>query len=189
MRGIKKEIRIVGIDDGFFNEAEKYVIVVGTIFRGGLYMDGLLSTYVEVDGLDGTEKIANMINSSRHKKQLKVIMLDGITLAGFNMIDIKELYEKTGIPIIVINRKLPNLEKIKKALENFHDYEKRLKIIENAGPIKKFSKIYYQSIGIEEEKTKEVISISSTRSYIPEPLRVAHLIATGISKGESKGRA
>jgi endonuclease V-like protein UPF0215 family len=154
----------------------------------------LLRTYVSVDGLDATEKLSEMINSSKHKQQLKVIMLDGITLGGFNIIDIKKLYSETKIPVIVINRKIPDLKSIKTALEkNFEDFEKRWKMILNAGKIKelkleKFS-IYYQNLGLEDEETEEIILLSTKHAQIPEPLRVAHLIATGIVKGESEGHA
>jgi endonuclease V-like protein UPF0215 family len=191
---IKEEIRILGIDDGPFTKNDKEVIVIGVIFRGGEFIDGLLRTYVSVDGLDATEKLSEMINSSRHKQQLKVIMLDGITLGGFNIIDIKKLYSETKIPVIVINRKIPDLKSIKTALEkNFEDFEKRWKMILNAGKIKelkleKFS-IYYQNLGLEDEETEEIILISTKHAQIPEPLRVAHLIATGIVKGESEGHA
>jgi endonuclease V-like protein UPF0215 family len=191
---VKEEIRILGIDDGPFKNNDKEVIVVGVIFRGGNFLDGVLRTYVVVDGLDATEKLSKMINSSRHKNQLKVIMLDGITLGGFNIVDLKELYNETKIPIIVINRKMPDLKSIKKALEkNFLDFEKRWKMILNAGKIKqlkleKFS-IYYQNIGLEDEEAEEIIILSTKHAQIPEPLRVAHLIATGIVKGESEGHA
>jgi len=157
-------------------------------------LDGVLRTYVVVDGLDATEKLSKMINSSRHKNQLKVIMLDGITLGGFNIVDLKELYNETKIPIIVINRRMPDLKSIKKALEkNFLDFEKRWKMILNAGKIKqlkleKFS-IYYQNIGLEDEEAEEIIILSTKHAQIPEPLRVAHLIASGIVKGESEGHA
>jgi len=191
---IKEEIRILGIDDGPFTKNDKEVIVIGVIFRGGEFIDGLLRTYVSVDGLDATEKLSEMINSSKHKQQLKVIMLDGITLGGFNIIDIKKLYLETKIPVIVINRKIPDLKSIKTALEkNFEDFEKRWKMILNAGKIKelkleKFS-IYYQNLGLEDEETEEIILLSTKHAQIPEPLRVAHLIATGIVKGESEGHA
>jgi len=191
---IKEEIRILGIDDGPFTKNDKEVIVIGVIFRGGEFIDGLLRTYVSVDGLDATEKLSEMINSSKHKQQLKVIMLDGITLGGFNIIDIKKLYSETKIPVIVINRKIPDLKSIKTALEkNFEDFEKRWKMILNAGKIKelkleKFS-IYYQNLGLEDEETEEIILLSTKHAQIPEPLRVAHLIATGIVKGESEGHA
>jgi endonuclease V-like protein UPF0215 family len=191
---VKEEIRILGIDDGPFTKDDKEVIVIGVVYRGGEFIDGLLRTFVEIDGLDATEKLAKMINSSRHKQQLKVIMLDGITLGGFNIVDVKKLYSETKIPIIVINRKVPDLKSIKTALEkNFEDFEKRWKMILNAGKIKelrleKFS-LYYQNIGLEDEEAEEVILTSMKHAQIPEPLRVAHLIATGIVKGESEGHA
>jgi endonuclease V-like protein UPF0215 family len=191
---IKEEIRILGVDDGPFTKKDKEVIVIGVIFRGGEFLDGLIRTYISVDGLDATEKLSEMINSSKHKQQLKVIMLDGVTLGGFNIIDVKKLYLETKIPVIVINRKIPDLKSIKTALEkNFEDFEKRWKMILNAGKIKevkleKFS-IYYQNLGLEDEETEEIILISTKHAQIPEPLRVAHLIATGIVKGESEGHA
>ncbi|MGC8993233.1 MAG: DUF99 family protein [Candidatus Aenigmatarchaeota archaeon] len=191
---IKEEIRILGIDDGPFEKNEDKVIVVGVVFRGGEFIDGLLRTYVKIDGLDSTEKLAEMINSSRHKRQLKIIMLDGITLGGFNIIDVKKLFSLTKLPILVINRKMPDLKSIKMALEkNFEDFEKRWKMILNAGKIKeikmeKFS-IFYQNIGIDDEEAEEIILMTTKRAQIPEPLRVAHIIATGIVKGESEGHA
>jgi endonuclease V-like protein UPF0215 family len=191
---LKKEIRIVGFDDGAFSPRSKQLVpVIGLIYRGGEFPDGALRTDVEVDGTDATEKIIKLINSSRHKQQLKVIMFDGITLGGFNVLDIKEIYEKTGLPVIVINRKLPDLEKVKKALEKFEDFEKRWRCIQNAGKIKscrvKGGKVYYQVVGLSDEEAEEIINLSSTRSYIPEPLRVAHIIATAVVKGESYGHA
>jgi endonuclease V-like protein UPF0215 family len=191
---VKEEIRILGIDDGPFTKNDKEVIVIGVIFRGGEFLDGVLRTYVTVDGLDATEKLSKMINSSRHRQQLKVIMLDGITLGGFNIIDVKKLYSETKLPILIVNRKPPDLRSIKVALEkNFDDFEKRWKMILNAGKIKemKFEKffVYYQNIGIDDDEAEEILSISIKHAQIPEPLRVAHLIATGVVKGESEGHA
>jgi uncharacterized protein len=192
---LKAEIRILGFDDGaFIPHSKEPVFVIGVIYRGGKILDGALTTTVTVDGIDATEKIVKLINESRHKPQLKVIMFDGITLGGFNVIDIKKVHDETRIPVIVINRKNPNLVKVRKALENFDDGEERWKIILRAGKIKEcyvedFQKIYYQNVGIDESKTKEVIKLSTTRGYIPEPLRVAHLLASAVVRGESYGRA
>jgi hypothetical protein len=192
---LKSEIRILGIDDGPFKSRSKgKVLVIGVVYRGGHYPDGFLRTYVEIDGLDATQKIVKLINSSRHKQQLKVIMFDGITLGGFNIIDIKRVHKETNLPAVIINRKLPNLKDVKNALRNFDDFKVRWKMIKNAGKIKNFklrsgADVYYQSIGLTDEETEDVIALSSTHSQIPEPLRVAHLIATAIVKGESGGRA
>ena len=191
----KSEIRILGFDDASFKRHDKKVAVIGVIYRGGSFLDVVLKTEVGVDGLDATEKLTKLLNDSRHKPQLKVLMFDGITLGGFNIIDIKKLYKQTELPIIVINRKHPDLESVKSALKNnFDDFEKRWKMLLNAGKIKvcelrNLKKAYYQTIGLEDEEAEDIIRLSSTHGDIPEPLRVAHLIATAIIKGESSGRA
>ena len=41
-----------------------------------------------------------MIKNSRHHNQLRVIMLDGITYGGFNVVDIEEPTEKQGFRLL-----------------------------------------------------------------------------------------
>ncbi|WP_410507968.1 DUF99 family protein [Methanosarcina hadiensis] len=190
---VKPEIRILGIDDSaLLNEK---VMIVGTIFRGGEWIDGVLRSEITRDGLDATEVITTMIKNSRHYGQLRIIMLDGITYGGFNVIDIQELYGETGLPVIVVMRSYPDFEKIRSALRHFSDGEKRWDIIKKAGEIEKIvtgkneTPIYIQKAGIGAKNVEKIIRLTSIRSSIPEPLRVAHLIATGIILGESKGKA
>jgi len=192
-RKIKQEIRILGIDDAPFTPwTKRKVMVIGTVFRGGNWLDGILRTYILVDGSDATDNITRMINNSRHKDQLRVIMLDGITFAGFNVVNIRELFEATEIPVVVIIRKSPRFEKIKEALKRFDDWERRWSSVLEAGKVYKVENeepIYIQAHGIDIEDAKEIVRISTTRSTIPEPIRVAHLIAAGVATGESKGNA
>jgi len=195
MLNIKQEIRILGFDDGpFIPRSKGKVPVIGVVFRGGNFLDGILKTDVSIDGIDATDILTGIINKSRHKKQLRVIMLKGITIGGFNIIDISQLNEKTDLPVIVVNRKMPNLKEIKSALKNLDDFEYRWQCIEKAGKIYKMKieknkNIYFQFKGLQKEEAKRIIKLSCTRSLIPEPLRVAHLIASALVKGESEGRA
>ncbi len=67
-------------------------------------------------------------------------------------------------------------------------------MIENAGKIretrlKNGANIFYQSIGLDNDDAEDVLAISCTHGQVPEALRVAHLIATAVVKGESLGRA
>jgi len=188
-RSIKFEIRVLGVDDGVFIPHSKGLVdVVGVVFRGGYWLDGVMRTEIEVDGLDATEKIASMIIESPHYKQLRIIMLSGITFAGFNVVDIKELYSRTELPVIALTRDLPKMEEIKQALENLPEKEKRWKAILNAGEIIEVQTregeepIYMQIAGLERRDAEKIVKITSTRSNIPEPLRVAHIIASGLTK-------
>ena len=186
---MKKEMRIIGIDDSPFNKfKDRKCFVVGVFYRGGNYMDGVLSTKVIVDGTDATDKIADMINRSKFKPQLQAILLDGIAVAGFNVIDIQKLSIETRLPVIVIMRDYPNFQKIRAALTKLKMKEK-IKLIEKAGRVHKIGKIHAQFYGMKKSDVKEILKITCTHSFIPEPIRVAHLIAAGIIKGESKGRA
>lgn len=197
-REIKPEIRIIGIDDGTFDQnSEGSTCLVGVVSRGGRWIDGVLVDEVKIDGTDSTTTIVDMINKSRHKEQLRVILTSGITFAGFNVLDVAELFEKTTLPVIVVVREEPDMESVKAALKNLPDWRERWRKLNSAGgvtPVQvesrggRKSTIYIQVKGMAIEDAKEVVRMTSTRSSIPEPLRLAHIIATAISRGESVGR-
>ena len=185
-RVIKPEIRILGIDDGkFVPHTEGTVIVVGVVFRGGLWLEGVMHTTVEIDGSNATEQLTTMINNSPHHRQLRLVMLNGITLAGFNLVNIKMLHLATSLPILALTRDKPNLEAIRSALTHLPQTEKRWGVIEAAGMIHEFTNkgvnLYMETAGISLTDAKKIVELASTRSSFPEPLRVAHLVASGVS--------
>lgn len=187
IRAVKPEIRVLGIDDGVFTPHTKGTVdVIGVVFRGGYWLDGVMRTQVEIDGMDATKKIASMIVESPHYDQLRIVMLNGVTMAGFNVVDIEDLYEKVKLPVIAVTRDKPNFDDIRKALQNLPQSENRWKAIEKAGRIIEVrtrrgeEPIYAHATGVSEEDAKRILKGTSTRSNIPEALRVAHLVASGL---------
>ena len=194
-RVIKREIRIVGVDDGVFVPHTRGIAdVIGVVFRGGYWLDGIMKTEIAIDGMDATEKIARMISSSPHYAQIRVIMLDGVTFAGFNVVDINGLSALTRLPVIAITRDEPDFEDIRKALTHLSESRERWRILENESPLTKVKSrkgeepVYMQVAGISREDAEKIVTETSTRSNVPEPLRVAHLIASGLSKVNSDSR-
>ena len=188
IRAVKPEIRVLGIDDGVFTpHSNELVDVVGIVYRGGYWLDGFMHTKVRVDGLDATEKLVEMITRSPHYPQLRVIMLNGVTLAGFNVVDIKELSHRVKLPVVAVTRDKPNFDDIKKALQNLSHSEERWRTMEKAGKMFKVctrngeEPIYVHVAGLSEEDAKRILKSTSTRSNVPEALRVAHIIASGLS--------
>jgi endonuclease V-like protein UPF0215 family len=190
---MKTQVRVLGIDDSPFKFQDKRTEVIGVVMRLPSYIEGVLRSQVEVDGTDACENLGDMINSSRYKDQLKLIMMDGVALGGFNVVDIEKLYNMINLPIITVTREEPDLKSIESALkEHFEDWEERLDIIKS-GKLHRVETqhkpIYVKFTGIGLEEVEEILRLSTVLGAIPEPIRVAHLIATGIVLGESHGRA
>jgi endonuclease V-like protein UPF0215 family len=190
---MKKQIRLLGIDDAPFNFKDTVSPVIGVIMRGGSYIECVLKEEITIDGIDATDICLRLINKSRQKSQLKAMLLDGISLGGFNVVDIQRIYETMELPVITITRDRPDLKSIKNALtNNFKDWETRWNLI-NQGVLHevgtKHNPIFIKICGVSLNEAKEIIKISTIRGVIPEPIRVAHLIASGITRGESYGKA
>jgi len=188
IRSVKPEIRVVGIDDGVFvPHTHGKCDVIGVVFRGGYWLEGVMRTQVEIDGLDATDKIAEMITGSPHYGQLRVIMLDGVTFAGFNVVDTLRLFETTRLPVIAVTREKPDFKDIRKALKNLPFSEKRWRAINNADKIIRVATrrgeeaVYIQARGVEADVAVRIVRNTATRSNVPEALRVAHLIASGLT--------
>lgn len=188
LRLVKPEIRIVGIDDGYFvPHTQGRCEIVGVVFRGGYWLDGVMRTQVQIDGMDATDKIGGMIRQSPHFGQLRVIMLDGVTFAGFNVVDISRLSTMTKLPVIAITRDKPNFKDIREALSNLEYGETRLETMKGLNSIQKVvtrkgkGVIFMQVTGCELSVAEKIVKNTSTRSNIPEPLRVAHLVASGLT--------
>lgn len=178
---------MLGIDDGkFVPHKPGNVMVVGIVFRGGFWFEGIMHTCIAVDGFDATEKIADMIKQSPHYRQLRLVMLNGITFAGFNIVNIKTLNSETKLPVVALTRDMPDLKAIRDALENLPKSEERWKAVVDAGEIfevatREETKVFMEFAGISESDARKIIRLTATRSSLPEPLRVAHLIASGLT--------
>lgn len=180
---MKRGVRVIGVDDSPFDDNTQDVLLVGVVCRGN-FVEGVLSTYVEKDGSDATEKIYRMIERSRFRPQIRCVLLGSVTVAGFNVVDIKELSWLLSIPVIALCRKKPSIEEVTRALKNVEGGEEKLAIFKKAGGIYRH-RAYMQVAGITFSEAKDLLK---NYGVVPEPLRLAHIIASGVVRGESKGR-
>ncbi len=185
---MRRQIRVLGIDDCAHKRGDKTTLIIGTFFRGGDFLDGVISTPVQVDGDDATVKMSAMVKASKFRTQIRAILLDGIAVGGFNIIDIHALNKMTGIPVIAVVRRMPDFKKIHQALTRL-GWKHRIELLERAGIPIKIGNIHVQFAGTAKDTVEKILKLTCTNSAIPEPIRVAHLIAGGIALGESRGRA
>ncbi|MCK4714969.1 MAG: DUF99 family protein [Candidatus Aenigmarchaeota archaeon] len=178
-----KNVRVIGIDDSPFSRRQRECLLVGVVCRRDV-VEGVLSSWISVDGTDATDRIVGMVRYSRFAPQARCVMLNSIMVGGFNVVDIVRVGDELRVPVIAVTRKRPSRGAVEKALrKHFGDWRERMRLVRRAGRVHKHKKVYMQIAGIEPEGAKEIMD-----TYGIEPLRLANMIAGGVSTGESRGR-
>ena len=126
-------------------------------------------------------------------------MLQGIAVGGFNVVDVHELSAVLRVPVLVVIRHEPDLEAIREAL--FVDAPRRRprvrgaarkwRLIEQAGPAEPLvtGHLRVQRVGLSPAEARALVEATTLHGHLPEPIRLAHLIAGGVATGRSRGRA
>ena len=180
---------IVGFDDfPFERDYRGNVRVVGAVYSG-LRLEGILSAQIRRDGVNSTDMIAHLVQHSKFYPSLHLVMLQGIAMSGFNVVDIHRLAEALELPVLVVSRKKPNLKAIEEALlSKVRGGTRKWALIQKAGPVEPVAGVYVQRAGLTLAQAQQTIQRLAIHSNIPEPLRTAHLIAGGIATGQSRAR-
>jgi len=183
-----KRIRTLGVDDGPFRRGSRGpVLVVGAVFSGDQF-EGLLSTRVRQDGFNATDRLIAMIVGSKFRPQLHVVMLDGITLGGFNVVDLPRLADVIEVPCVAVMRRPPGLEAIRRALRNLSRPGLRARLMARAGEVHEAGELCFQVAGLAPAVAADLLVRSTATGNVPQCLRAAHLIAGGVVLGESGHR-
>jgi endonuclease V-like protein UPF0215 family len=180
---------VIGFDDAPFSKAHRGdVLVVGAIYAAER-LTGVVSGKVRRDGANATRVLAGLVLGSRFYSQLHAVLLQGIAVAGFNVIDLDGLYRTLGIPVLVVTRRRPDWGAIRSALlDHVRGGERKWRLIERVGPMEPLEGLFVQRAGLSPSEAQGLLRRFSITSRLPEPLRTAHLIAGGIAGGESVHR-
>jgi uncharacterized protein len=177
----------IGIDDGPFlprrlGGSNAPLVVVEL---EGPHLVKARAAWITVDGLDATAAASKMISSLQPHDF--PILLAGATFAGFNMINPRVLQRQFRTPTIVVIGSLPSNRAVKRALvKHFPDWRRRWRILSSLGPLhqartfRNEGPIFYERFGCSDGEARSILRDSACVSRIPEPLRVAGMVARGL---------
>lgn len=179
---------ILGIDDGSFSKAgDQYVDIAAVMMEGATLVEGISINQFTVDGKRVTAFLNDWIQSMKWFPSLQAVMFGGITIAGLGIIDLKELSRQLALPVISVTRSGTTSDELKKAL-NSAGLSDRIDIVKKTPASQKVQEgIHITAVGIPFPKAQKLVETALLKARLPEPLRMAHLIATAVSTGESKG--
>jgi endonuclease V-like protein UPF0215 family len=184
-----RQIRVIGFDDAPFIRHTNEPVAVAGVVCALTRFEGMLWGQLQADGWDSTEKLTQMLLSSKFYPQLHLVLLDGIGMGGLNLIDLPLLAQQVQLPCVAVMRKFPKLEKMKAAIALLPESEKRLQLLAKAGEIHVQPPFFFQVCGLSAELTVRILQRLTDRGNVPEALRLAHLITSAVTSGESGRRA
>ena len=183
----RHDLRIIGVDDGAFSphkRATDCALLVAVLFGSSRILDVQVGQ-IQVDGRDANNALASLLGPL----SFQVILLSGISFGGFNLVDISQLARGMRRPVIAMSGEKPDNASVRKALHaHFADWKERWEIVRAAGelhwtkPLRDEPKLYFEVRGASPEFAKRVIASTAAISRLPEPIRVARILARGLSE-------
>ena len=176
----KKGTRVLGIAESF-KKTSICSTLAGIVMRRDLVIDGMIFGNVTIEGNDSTQNIMSMYRSLK-RNDINCIMLDGLIISMYNIIDGREIQESTCIPVIAIsfkdskgldgaiNHHFSNSSKMR--LEQYYKLGVRDKILLNTG-----KSLFIRCWGISNKEATRIINSFTLQGSIPEPIRIAKIAA------------
>ena len=157
---VKREIRVLGV---VARREDLGYLIVGIVFRGSLWLDGVLKA--KSSSADLTGAIVEMLRGSPHSRQVRVILLNRDMLPGEASVSIKRLSDEAGNPVIILG-----------AASSGGGETYTLVIGDDA--------VEYSTTDLGRWTAEDVLKAATCEGIVPEALRIAALTLSALPEGE-----
>ncbi len=184
----KKAIRALGVAESFRRGA-RFSTLAGVVIRSDLVIDGIVYGRATLEGDDSTRQILRMC-LKLHRNDINLIMLQGCIISLYNIVDVDELSEKTGLPVLsltfeesagiedAIRHHFPGRSARK--LELYAKLGARTELVLKTG-----HRLFVRTGGLDAKSAEMILNLFTLQGSLPEPVRVAKLLARARVRSES----
>ena len=176
----KKGLRGLAIAESFTQNSKKSVLA-GVVMRRDFVIDGFVVGNATIAGDDATETILSMFEKL-NRPDISYLLISGIIISLYNIIDLKKISEKLDIPVIGVTYQ--ESEGIEDAIKHhFPDScESKLKEYSELKDREKITlhtsyDVYIRKEGCTILDVQQLLDDLTLQGSFPEPLRVAQLLA------------
>jgi uncharacterized protein len=174
---------VVAVDDGAFARSDAFAPISAVVVSAPSYVEAVRTSRVRVDGTDGTGAVIALVRSTGALDGLRAVLLDGAVVGGFNVLDLDEIHRVLGLPVVALTRRPPDFERIHAALRSWfgRDAERRWRLLRahRLAPVPTAgAPILATAVGCRRADAATLVTRTAVRGFWPEPLRLAHLIAS-----------
>lgn len=188
-KGLGPRPHVLGVDDAPFDKRQAGPVpIVAVTMEGSDLIESIAIGEFPVDGDGATEYLARWIGGLRTRAMLQAVILGGVTLAGLGIVDVTTLAERLQLPVLVVTRHNPVGSELADALRAA-GLSDRLAVLERIPRAFGVAEgLYLSHAGATRVEAERLVRVTLSKSRLPEPLRVAHLIGQALVLRESRGR-
>jgi len=183
----KKGIRGLSIAESFSQTSKKSVLS-GIVISTDLVIDGFVFGHSTVGGDDATDAILEMYEKL-DRQDISFLLISGIVISLYNIIDMKRISEKIGLPVIGVTYE--ESSGIEDAIKHHfpESYKSKLTEYSKLEPRKKITlhtsyNLYVRNEGCTVLETKQLLDKITLQGSIPEPLKITQLLANTLLKSK-----
>jgi endonuclease V-like protein UPF0215 family len=184
----KKAIRALGIAESFRPTAKRSTLA-GVVVRTDLVVDGFVFGAVTVGGDDATDAVLRMYRRL-NRGDVNLLMLAGCIISRYNIIDLDEVARRSALPVVCLTYNESkglegairrHFEHPEERLESYRKLGARCRVVLRTGHA-----LYARTVGISEADTKSVLDAFTLQGGMPEPVRLAKLLARSVPSGRRR---
>ncbi|HXQ94223.1 MAG TPA: DUF99 family protein [Thermoplasmata archaeon] len=181
---------MVGVDDGAFRRSDRWAPLAAVAVAAPDRVESVRLGRVRVDGRDATTEVLRLVRATGGLEGLHAVLLDGAVVGGFNVLDLDRLHRGLRVPIVAVTRNRPEFPAIHAALRKWfpRDASRRWVLLRRhrlfpmppPGP-----PVFLTAVGCRRAEAAQLLRRTVVRGHVPEPLRIAHLVASAGSRRSS----
>ena len=151
--------------------------LAGVVMRNDGIVDGFALGTIRVSGDDVTQSVVQMAASLR-RDDISYVLVWGTMMSRYNLVDVGEISSSLGVPVLGLSdRRRRSAEAAISAMfpERLEKY--RALAPRRAIPLHTGSTVYARMSGCTERQAMSLLNTVTRQGRIPEPVRLARLLA------------
>ena len=183
----KQGLHGLAISESFSQDSKKSVLA-GMVMSTDLVIDGFVLGHSTIGGDDATDSILSMYEKL-DRPDVSFLLLSGIVISLYNIVNVKRISEKIGLPVIGVTYK--DSDGIEEAIKHHfpESYESKLAEYSGLGSREKITlhtshDLYIRNEGCTVAEATQLLNRLTLHGSFPEPLRIAQMLANTLLKAK-----
>ena len=179
----KKGLRGLAIAESFRQNSTRSILS-GLIMRRDFVVDGFVFGSATLEGNDATDQILHMYEELC-RSDISYLILSGLIISMYNIVDVKKLHDSLQIPIIGITYN--ESDRIEGAIKHHFpkSFESKINEYKKLGKRERITlhtsyDLFVRYEGCTIYEVKQLLNELTLQGSVPEPLRVSQLLANSL---------